>query len=289
MKRSRAEQLLTDLLTRASTDQQWPISMVDEIHVFGSFARGALEPHDVDVVVEFTRDERYVAQFVQDLSHGRNPFAPLRRALAGGSRGLQFQFQELENLHRDQIATALLWKRGEPLPVALQRLRRIEADPQAGRAQREYMLPAFEGIDRWVPLPVRELLSDWVNTAAVTVQQVQLPDGDVRDTRAREVIARRWVATSPLRRAAANAVAYLEAQGAEPRAIHLHGADIDRRDTLHFVGFQWRYINSMHHCLTYWRGDQWLEVPRPTTRQPLVGLLITVSDRGLLEKRPERP
>jgi hypothetical protein len=237
VKRSRAEQLVTDLLTRVATDPQWPLSLVNEVHIFGSFARGALEPHDVDVAVEFTTDQQYTAEFVYALSRGRNPFAPLRRALTGGSRGLQLQFQELENLHRDRIATVRLWKRGETLPTALQRLRSIKADAQAGRAEREYMLSAFEGIDRWVPLPVRQLLSDWTHARAVTVQQVQLPDQSVRDAHAREGIARRWVATSPLRRAATNAVAYLETQAAEPRAIHLHGADIDQRDTPHSMSF----------------------------------------------------
>lgn len=288
MKRARAEQLVTDLLMRLATDPQWPLSLVDQVHVFGSFARGALEPHDVDLAVEFTPDEQFKMDFIYDLSRGRNPFAGLKRALTGGSRGLQFQFQELQNLHRDKIATTLLWKRGESLSAALGRLNAIEADPDAGRAVRDYMLPAFEGIDRAVPLPVRQLLCDWSHAGAVQIAQVQLPDRNVRDARARDVIARRWVDTSPLRRAASDAVAYLEAQGAAARAIHLHGEDIDRRETPYFIGFQWRHVTSIHSCLTQWGGQLWLEVPRPATRQ-LTGLLITVQDRAVLEKRPDRP
>jgi hypothetical protein len=34
----------------------------------------------------------------------------------------------------------------------------IKTDPAAGRAERTAMLPTFEGIDRWVPLPICELL-----------------------------------------------------------------------------------------------------------------------------------
>lgn len=288
MKRARAEQLVTDLLTRVATEPQWPLTLVDQVHVFGSFARGALEPHDVDLAVEFTADQQFKMDFIYDLSRGRNPFAGLKRALTGGSRGLQVQFQELQNLHRDNIATTLLWKRGEPLSAALNRLNAIEADPDAGRAMRHFMLPAFEGIDHAVPLPVRQLLSDWSHAGAVQIQQVQLPDRDVRDAHARDVIAQRWVATSPLRRAASNAVAYLEAQGAEARAIHLHGEDIDRRETPYFIGFQWRHIDSIHSCLTQWGGQLWLEVPRPATRQ-LTGLLITVHEGAILAKRPDCP
>jgi hypothetical protein len=262
---------------------------VDEVHVFGSFARGALEPHDVDVAVEFTFDEEFAAQCAWDLSRGRDPFAGLRRALTGGSRGVQFQFQELKNLHGDGIATTLLWRRGEALPTALERLEGIKPDPQAGRAERDHMLPAFEGIDRWVPLPVRTLLADWSKAAAVQVQQVQLPDQKVRDRHARQVIDERWIPTSPLRRAGTNTVAYFETLGYRARTIHLHGQDVDERDTPHFIGFRWRYIATMHRCLTHWGGDQWLEVPHPTPHQPMTGVLLTVRDRAALEQRPDRP
>jgi hypothetical protein len=239
--------------------------------------------------VEFTPDEQYNAQCLLDLSSGRRLYTDLRRALNGGMRGLQFQFQELENLHREQIATTLLWKRWDSLFTALERLSAIKADPEAGRAARDHMLPAFEGIDRWVPLPVRHLLADWSQSGAVQVEQIELPDRDVRDRHARQVIAQRWVATSPLRRAASNAVAYLEAQGSDAHAVHLHGQDVDKPDTPYFISFQWRYAASMHNCLTRWGGLQWLEVPHPTLRQPITGILTTVRDRTVLESRPARP
>ncbi|WP_217161952.1 nucleotidyltransferase domain-containing protein [Streptomyces sp. AC512_CC834] len=49
MKRARATSLLNDMLDRLE-EGGWPLDLVDEILVFGSYARGVLEPADVDVI-----------------------------------------------------------------------------------------------------------------------------------------------------------------------------------------------------------------------------------------------
>lgn len=71
---------------------EWPLSLVTDLYVFGSFARGAIEPHDVDIDVEFKIDQRWAEHFTGCLAYGRDPHSPIRRALAGGRRGCQFQF-----------------------------------------------------------------------------------------------------------------------------------------------------------------------------------------------------
>ena len=137
-----------------------PLTLVEEIHVFGSFARGALEPHDVDVAVEFTPDEEFVHDMVRSMSQGRFPYAGLRTALTGRSRGLQFQFRELENLRSEKVETLLLWRMGEKIATATARLAAIKPDPAAGRAEHDAMLPAlqgqFEGISRVLQWDVYE-------------------------------------------------------------------------------------------------------------------------------------
>lgn len=50
MKRERATRMLADMITRLE-DGAWPLGLVEEVYVFGSYARGALEPNDVDVVI----------------------------------------------------------------------------------------------------------------------------------------------------------------------------------------------------------------------------------------------
>ena len=257
-----------------------PLTLVEEIHVFGSFARGALEPHDVDVAVEFTPDEEFVHDMVRSMSQGRFPYAGLRTALTGRSRGLQFQFRELENLRSEKVETLLLWRMGEKIATATARLAAIKPDPAAGRAEHDAMLPAFEGIDRWVPRPVRELITPWVEAGAVTVAQVELPDAATTDAIAAHKVATRWNKTSPLTRAATNALAYLEHHDVQLQAVHLHGKDIAAADTPRFVGFQWRHAAKMHGYLTRWDGETRLEVPRPVHgSKPLVGVRTDVLDR----------
>lgn len=284
MRRERATQLIADVLERIAQGAEHPLTLVDELYVFGSFARGALEPHDVDLAVEYSADDEYRGRQIWLMSRSRNPNTDLRADLAGRSRGLQFQFGELENLHADGIATTLLWRRGDTLETALDRLAAIKLDPDAGRAPRDEMHPAFAGIDRWVPRPARSLLTIWENAGAVSLHQVDLPDTPVRDARAARIIDRNWVATSPLRRAANNASAYLEACGVSLRAVHLHGHDITDEITPRYIGFGWRYIDDIHYCLTERDGVQWLEVPHPTLRQPLQGIAITVIDPAALAK-----
>ena len=59
---------------------------------------------------------------------------------------------------------ALLWRRGEALHTALARLHAIDADPAAGRADRDAMLPQFEGLDRWLPRTLRDSLVQGIDS-----------------------------------------------------------------------------------------------------------------------------
>ncbi|GAB2785948.1 hypothetical protein GCM10027073_17900 [Streptomyces chlorus] len=172
MKRARAVELVEQMLHRLDGDGAWPLALVREVWLFGSFARGALEPHDVDVAVCFERDERIRQAVIASLfSGGGSPYAPLRRALAGTSRGLQFQFedQEREQLRAEGVAMLPLWRRGDTLGQALAVLHGIDEDPGAGRAERDDMLDAFVGLDRYIPRPVRAELVGWQQQGFIAV------------------------------------------------------------------------------------------------------------------------
>jgi predicted nucleotidyltransferase len=73
MKRQRATHLAEQMLERlAAGDEEWPLKLVTEVYVFGSYARGAAEPHDLDVEVEIDRQhERWISHFVTCLSDCR--------------------------------------------------------------------------------------------------------------------------------------------------------------------------------------------------------------------------
>jgi hypothetical protein len=280
VKRERAVLLVQHILQALNEGQsQWPLSLVTGLYVFGSFARGAAEPHDVDLDIEFEIDDEWAAHFAGCLSYGRDPHSPMKRALTAGRRGCQFQFN-----FRDQADFDLtpLWNRGDTLQVALGRLNAIQPDSAAGRAPRDAMLPEFEGLENWIPRPFREALVHAVRSDAITLERLVLSDGVVESAQAREHISDRWRPTSPLYRAATAVAADWERRGIDPDRGHLHGRDIRDRDTPYFAGFGLRYFRAIPSCLTEFGGVEWIEVIHPTQTRPLDALLIRPRDSKLL-------
>ena len=197
MKRERAIDLAEHLLRNLDDGQEtWPLSLVTAVYVFGSFARGALTPGDLDIDIEKTSDQQWSTHFVRSLSAGRDPFIPLRKALATGRRGYQFAVQYWDMEGRDFEMT-LLWKRGDTLDAAMKRLHAIQIDPAAGRAERDSMLPEFEGIGDWIPRPYREGLCIAVGSGAIRIERLVLPDSQVASPVAARHIQRRWKPTIP--------------------------------------------------------------------------------------------
>lgn len=113
MKRDRATQLIEELLGRVIAGG-WPLDLVTELRLFGSYARGALEPHDVDIDVEYVPDKWWKDETLPLLLYGRDPTAPLRRAVVGRSRGVALTFDL--SAHVGDIDMLVLWRRGESLP-----------------------------------------------------------------------------------------------------------------------------------------------------------------------------
>jgi hypothetical protein len=178
----------------------------------------------------------------------------------------------------------LLWRKGDTLQATLDRLAAIQPDSAAGRAPRDAMLPQFEGLDEWIPLAYREGLFDAVGSGAITLERCVLTEGTVASAQAREHVADRWLATSPVCRAARAVVADWEARGIDPGKGHRHGADIRDRDTPYFAGFNLRYFRAIPGCLTEYGGVEWLEVVHPTRTRPLDALRIRPGDRSRLEQ-----
>jgi hypothetical protein len=93
MKRTRAAQVVSTLLTGVATDPPWPLCVVEEIHISGSFARGALDPHDIDVAVELTADQESGILESRAWTRSSRVALPTFCCVA---RGLRFQFRELD-------------------------------------------------------------------------------------------------------------------------------------------------------------------------------------------------
>jgi len=281
VKRERAVELAEHVLRNLHDGQhEWPLSLVTEVHVFGSFARGALVPHDLDINLEHSRGERWGRHMASSLAYGRDPYTSMRQLLTTGKRGYQFVFEFREQADFDMT---LLWRRGDGLDTALERLHAIQADPTAGRASRDSMLAEFEGIDQWIPRPYREVLCEAAADKSVQIERILLPDALVTGGLAAEHLDRRWKQSSPLYRAATAVVSYWEQRGIDPGQCHLHGVDIRDRETPYFAGFSLRYFRSVPACLTEFGGVEWLEVVHPTRTRPLDCLRILPLDRAKLD------
>jgi len=282
MKREHALELIEHILSALVGGQaEWPLSLVSEFYVFGSVARGAIQPHDVDIDIEYKPDWRWGKHFADCLVAGRNPHSQMKRSLIGARRGCQFQFN-----YRDQadFDMTLLWRKGDPLDVALKRLHELRPDPAAGRAPRHAMLPQFEGIDSWVPRPHREILSEAVSLGAIEIERLVLSDEPVRSRTARNHIDERWSPSSPLRRAAYAVVAEWERRDIDPCRGHLHGEDIQAADTPYLAGFELRYFTNARYCFIKHGGIEWLEVVHPTRSRPIDCLRIFPVDLDALAK-----
>ncbi len=179
------------------------------MHVFGSYSRGALQPGDVDLMVDVDRtDPRWKQHFLRAFRDGRDPYSTLRSALLGRRRGVSLQFER--DLHAD-IPVMTLWSRGEPVSIALERVREISVDPAAGRAVRDAMLPCFDGLGEVLPRSLRQEIVELVDVEIVDVEQIVLADASVDHPWVRDTVERRWTPASPLRRAADATLAHLEA------------------------------------------------------------------------------
>jgi hypothetical protein len=284
VKRERAVALVEELLTRLTgTYSEWPLNLITSVEVFGSFARGALEPHDVDIAVSFDRTPEWVSHFVRCMSYGRNPYAVFRQPLIGRRPGLQFQF---EAEHLDDIEPVLLWHRGESLDTALYRLRSITPDAQATRAPRDAMIPQFEGLDRWIPRPYRETLVQAIDSGCISIERLSLQYGEVDASDIVDTFYDRWKDTSPLFRGAHAVLAFAEQRGIDPRAVWLHGRQIRDIEPTHFADFDLRYFRHIPWCLGENDAVEWLAVVHTTRHQPLDALRILPLDREQLKVAP---
>jgi hypothetical protein len=127
-----------------------------------------------------------------------------------------------------------------------------------------------------LPRYLRQEIIALVDDELITVDQIVLSDGRPDAPWVCDRLADRWTAASPMRRAAQAVMAYLEDRGVELSGVHLHGEDMDRDVSLtpYFAGFSMRYFRAARRCLTDEAGIEWIEVVRPTRRQPLRALLL---------------
>lgn len=283
MKRQKATELIYQVLSRA-VQGGWPVHLVSEIRVFGSYMRGALEPGDVDLayVMDGHDDRQWREHFVDTLLSGRDPQAVMRKSLRGSSRSVSLTL--FEQGRYDDVPMMTIWRRGEPVETAIARLESIKPDPEAGRAARDAMTAAFEGVDEHLALFIREELLDLEAAGAIRMRRAELLDAQDTDLdlapNARYFqFERRWGPDSPLRRAAVSVLAHVQQQRGSLDSVNLHGNRLSTStaDTV-FIDLKLRYFSSL---LRYIGDDcdEWIEVVHPTRRGRLLALVIEPADR----------
>ena len=283
MNRAEADAAIERVLTRFFESRSVrPVNLITQLAVFGSYARGAVNPHDVDIHAELSSDDERAEEVISALSRGRDPDAPLRVALRGRARNVQIISHRLRpDMARDAI---VLWRTGDSYEQALERVRGIEPNADAGRAPRDAMIDAFAGLDDMLPIAFRQPVADAVAAGALVVEQMVLIDAEVRDPFARRHIDDRWSLSSSLHRAAHAVLSQYENRGISARRVHLHCRDVDESHTPYFAGFQLRYTRMIPSRLAEVGHLEWLEVVRPTRTKPMIALKISPVDRKLVDE-----
>ena len=227
MKRREATERIETIVARAIAGAEYA-GLCDVVWVFGSYAAGALNVNDVDLVIEHRYSERLHDDAKHALHNGGNPCRGLDRELRGSWRNMKISYGKSakESLERQRRVTCILiWRRGEPLTTAQERLAAIKVNPEAGTAPREHVIPELVGFEKKLPIAARRRVEELVASGHVIARRFQLPVEEPRDERTGWIIASRWAATNSRRRAALALAALIEREDDSGRAWTGSGGD----------------------------------------------------------------
>jgi hypothetical protein len=184
--REQATGYVLELLERICAGGKY-LDCITTVHAFGSWARGASEVGDVDLVI--THDSRLNEEVnqatVDSIVAGRDWNTPFRKELKS-RRALQIMFGELEMV----AEPVLLYQRGDTLGDAEARVRAITEDPEAGRAERDPVHPVLEPVADLLSRPSLILLTEMAGRGFVGLELVDLADAEPAEIRDREYRSR---------------------------------------------------------------------------------------------------
>src|SRR4051812_34695455 len=147
MKRERATRILEAMIERLCADgRPLELTTVTGVDVFGSYAAGALEPGDIDINIEFDRERVLEVLDMAPWDFSGIELTAIKRALFGGSRSVNVIEHARRSRRRYPFTFTPIWEAGDDRQKAQARLAAITEDPNAGRAPRDHMIPAFEGL-----------------------------------------------------------------------------------------------------------------------------------------------
>jgi predicted nucleotidyltransferase len=295
VKREAATLRLEELLTNVAAGGRHA-KMVDEVWLFGSYARGAPTPGDVDLEIVITPDEKYQRDEVQAFFGHRHPGIDFLRELRGRRRGLQIGVNRSSEI--DFPEKMLLYRRGDDLSLAMDRLHAIPVDPDAVAVPRDPVVPELEGLDKELTRSERAELSalssaDWLDIERLTLEDEALT------SEAEVALDRLYAEGSPLGRAATLALTEMGRRGIAASVVrvgpnHLGNQwalrrqrpDPDRLiEPTHAVGWS-RPVEDGASFLAYGGAEYW-HVLKPKKKGPVTMLVLRIGrkapDGGLKE------
>jgi hypothetical protein len=223
MKRSEATRRIAELLRRVSEGGDLYLDAVEEVSVFGSYVAGAFAPNDIDLSVGFRDGSGEIAEEqIQRMFAGRNAETPFLQALRGSQRGMNIILNAREQLERQGgFEFIALWRRGDSIDVALERLHAIRSDPDAGTAPREHVHPAIAGFEKNTLIEARIRLIELDQEGKVRIRRLDIDrNREPRDDELRRQAGWGYSASSPRWHATRALLAYLEAEG-----LSMEGSD----------------------------------------------------------------
>ena len=261
------------LAVLTASDRSDVVRLVTSVDVFGSYARGAPDPGDVDINIEYDRQAALDMFGFQEWLQGRTHSA-IKAALVGRTRKIQMAFEmRLSPRSYQGVTLVPLWQTDDSFATASRRLHAITVDPAAGRAPREHTLPELEGLDPYLPVYMRAHIRRAVEAGAIGIERLTLPDRRVHDRRTADYLDDRWQPGRPLKRAGHAIASYFEDRGIDPGTVHLHGRDVRDETTQYFAGFAGRYLRLVPAYISNHKALEHLEIPAPPTMtKPLTAL-----------------
>lgn len=309
MKRTIATRALEDALARVVKGGRYE-DLVKTIHVFGSYARGALEPDDIDILVSRASAWWFSSQFATDMARGRDAYLDIKHAVVGRSRRFHVLFDAPGN---GELAEAvLIYQRGDTLEQARGRLRAIPVNEVAGRAPRAPFHPALRDIAK--NRPAAASLTALADLGWLEIERVVVDDGTGPLPREpyrwalERTIEHLW-GHGPTGLAVRKAVVFMDARGFAPGELIVSNENLGEmmryyvrqaagrakgfapRATRPRASICWRRLEYQHDFSN--KGEQLDAVlmllnpqrgREPTPQRPLLGLVLRACDRTAFDE-----
>lgn len=241
--RKRARKKILDVLGRLVAGEQ-PLDRIRSAWVMGSYARGAPDVGDVDLVLEIDEPRSPGQQGLESFYRRAHPYAEVVAALGCGA-GSYVNIEVLPVFSEGKDVSGsvtepdepplmghvitdepfdpqpvLLWLRGDDIDAARTRLDALALVPDARRFERTTTVPLLDDLEHELGAYVAFELAMQLREGVISLEPVLLRPGPVPED-FQDTLERRYSATSTRGKAAAAALSYLNREGVEPERIRL--------------------------------------------------------------------